>query len=481
MRCRWWLPTPWRLAGFVLALVAAAVVGPRLLLVPLPFQLDYNEGWNVYRATLVRSGEPLYDALPHLSVTNYPPLSFHLVAWLDRPLGDLLRTGRLLSLAGLGATAFATFLIVTHLTANRMAGLCAALLGAIWIGLYAAPYIAMNDPQLVAMGFTTIGLLAALRAGPAAWLVLSAMAFAIGLFMKHNLVDFPAAVALHLMLCRRWRDLALWAGTGLAAAGLLAAGTVALHGPHAIDHILIGRDTGAAKALGMAREFLVFFAGALVLTAIWVLRQPLAPARRLVVLALAASFALGTVLAAGAGMDRNTYFNAIIALAAATGLAWHDILARATRWRLRVAVLLVLPLLPGIASLPHRVVQAADILRESPERARAFHAGAALLAPRPGPVLCENMQLCVAAGHRPHDDPFFIDDRIRRGLVPPHEVAALLAGRHWGAIVLDRWWLERLHPGIARERFAAPVVDAILADYRVAFEARDFAILVPDR
>ena len=52
-------------------------------------QIMFNEGWNTYHAHSAAIGEPLYAARPDRSAVNYPPLSFHLVGALGRPLGDV--------------------------------------------------------------------------------------------------------------------------------------------------------------------------------------------------------------------------------------------------------------------------------------------------------------------------------------------------------------------------------------------------------
>jgi len=50
-------------------------------------EINYNEGWNAYRAAMVASGIPLYGTPPHGfgTGTAYPPLSFHLIGWLGTP------------------------------------------------------------------------------------------------------------------------------------------------------------------------------------------------------------------------------------------------------------------------------------------------------------------------------------------------------------------------------------------------------------
>lgn len=470
----------WRLATGGLVLVAAVLVGPRLLLLTVPFHLNYNEGWNLYRVALVQAGGQLYGAPPQFWVTNYPPLSFHIAALLDRLVGDLSLTGRLLSLLGLLGTSLSVGAVVRRLTANRLAALYAALLVPIWFTLYQASRIPMNDPQLLATGFVAFGTYAYVRAGGPVWLVASAAAFAVGLFTKHNLFDMPLAVGLHLLVARRWRELLAWAGAGaLAGFGLLAA-SLAVDGPHFLAHVLIPRDYVPYKGIRMTGGFLAYFAGALLVAVLWGRRQRVGSPRGLLVLQLAVCFLVGVALAPGGGLDRNNYFDTLVALAMVAGVAVHDMLG-APAWRrpALAALLLALPLLPALAKLPERIGNIADTLRAAPRDAQEFAAGVRLLAGLRPPALCENMQLCFAAGQPLDYEPFFVDDRMRRGRIDPAEVMALLRARHWGAVVLDIWPDSPLLPGVARERFTAPVVDAILANYHPVYTASSFVILVP--
>lgn len=463
-----------------LALLAVVLVVPRVLAIGEPFHFNYNEGWNLYRTALVQDGGQLYGVPPGLWVVNYPPLSFHIAAWLDRLIGDLVLTGRLLSLAGLAGTCLLAGACVAHITASRTAAICAALLPAIWIGLYQANRIAMNDPQLLATAFVMAGVWCYLRAGRSAWLVASAMAVAVGLFTKSNLIDLPLAILLHLAWSRRWRDLAVWTATGAAAGTALLATSLAVDGPHFLAHVLLPRDYLPLKGLRMTAGFTLYLAGALALAVLWG-RHHLRPTPRgFLVLAAVFGVAVGALLAPGGGIDRNSFFDALVALAMVVGVALHDAPAW-FRWRhpAAVAALVLAPLLPAIGKVPERIVNSYTLLRDAPRERADFEAGRRLLAGVGGPSICENMQLCFAAGQPLDYEPFYLNDLMRRGLLDAAPVVALLRERHWGAVVLDASPDALLRPGGARERFTAPVVDAILATYHPALSTASFIILLP--
>ena len=69
----------------------------------LRLPLNFNEGWNAYHAADVASGRPLYPDLSGQFFTNYPPLSFYVIAPIGRLLHDQMLAGRLVSLASLAA------------------------------------------------------------------------------------------------------------------------------------------------------------------------------------------------------------------------------------------------------------------------------------------------------------------------------------------------------------------------------------------
>src|ERR1022692_3988644 len=64
-------------------------------------ELTLNEGWNVGNSQKVTDNLPLYPGTPDWTPINYPALSFHLSAALERLTGDYLFTARFLSLVSL--------------------------------------------------------------------------------------------------------------------------------------------------------------------------------------------------------------------------------------------------------------------------------------------------------------------------------------------------------------------------------------------
>src|SRR6266705_3524219 len=76
-------------------------------------EVNYNEGWNAYRADMVAKGIRLYGAPPQGlgTATAYPPISFHLISWLGST-NTFVVAGRLVSLLSLIAAGLFIGLIV---------------------------------------------------------------------------------------------------------------------------------------------------------------------------------------------------------------------------------------------------------------------------------------------------------------------------------------------------------------------------------
>src|SRR5260370_3324687 len=78
--------------GIAIALIAILSVS-RIWLIPAHFSSDPNEGWNAFQAARAIGTGPLYSGPQALTGNNYPPLSFYLVGWAGRLLGDPIVAG----------------------------------------------------------------------------------------------------------------------------------------------------------------------------------------------------------------------------------------------------------------------------------------------------------------------------------------------------------------------------------------------------
>lgn len=107
----------WLIAIAALALFTALTAAYPIFRTFADFDIKFNEGWNATRATMVLRGIPLYGAPPQYTITNYPPLPFHLIALAARLTGDVNAADRYVSLLSLAAIAMLIAAIVRRFAA----------------------------------------------------------------------------------------------------------------------------------------------------------------------------------------------------------------------------------------------------------------------------------------------------------------------------------------------------------------------------
>lgn len=122
-------------------------------------EVFYSEGWNVYNAQTLVNHQLLYPVRYGWTSVNYPMLSFAILALLHRVTHDYLFTARALSLAGLAGTCVLVGAIVRILGGSRQASVLAGLFCLAVFATDATPFVASDDPQMLALVFFLAGLL----------------------------------------------------------------------------------------------------------------------------------------------------------------------------------------------------------------------------------------------------------------------------------------------------------------------------------
>ncbi|HWU02491.1 MAG TPA: hypothetical protein VN222_07125, partial [Novosphingobium sp.] len=366
-----------------------------------PYQIDYSEGWNAMRQSYAARHVPLYGAPPHFDVTNYPPLSFHLVALVSGIAGWSVNfTGRLLSLGGMCVQALLAGALVDRLTRHRAAAHCTVALYLLVIALWAPVRIAENDPQPIGMALEMLGFWLALGdEGQGKRFLASAPLFALAVFFKPNLIGMALGVGGSLVWARSWRQLVLWCLIGLTCAAALYGATVHVDGPYFLKHLLWPRDYIFADVRRLTGAYLRSWLVFVCIGACWLLGPRLTMAERALALAWVAAHGLAIALAGGDGVAENIFLetlwlDCIVAVVALTRL---DALVPARHRRKAVMALVVLCLLP-FRLAPPLVAQALVDRAASAERADDYARGVAEIRGGPGKAVCENLLLCAEAG-----------------------------------------------------------------------------------
>lgn len=469
----------WVPAIATLAILAAVLLWFPLVRAARPADFAYNEGWNTYWQQAAAAGQLLYGSPPGWTIQNYPPLSFHLIGALGAVFGNTNMAGRGVSLLSLALVCLLTGGIAQRFSGSRWAGWYAGLCPLVWIGMFSAHRIAMNDPQFLGMVFELAGFYIYVRRPAATWaLTGSAALFALAIFTKHNLIAAPAAVAGQMLLSRDWHGFARWAGTGaaLAVAGLAA--TMAFDGRFFLAHLLSARAADYATGLNYNIAYGLAFAPAIAASFLWSVRHLVPGPKRVLSLAWIAAAVLGAVLIFGHGVDKNILFEALVFDAVVVAVTARTQLESLNRTATSAAILVVIASWPVIM-VPALAFQGPRDLAALPRVETDFAAGADLVRSRPGPAWCENLLLCNAAGKPMVFDAYYTQDQIETGHLPECAVLTQLVAQVPSSVEVGKSsGNDPLLPG-ARLRFTAGFMRTLLTYYTTALETEEFFVLVP--
>lgn len=431
---------------FVLLLAVVPLLLRNLLAIPTLAPLDPSEGWRAAHALALIAGQPLYPPPQSLMVNNATPLSFYLVGGLARHHDPIL-VGRWLSLLALVATsagiAAALRLMRCHWTSAAFGSLFFAA-----VLLITGGPASVNDPQILGHALQVLALTLLLREK----LIISALLFALSLFIQHNLLALPLAGALWLI----WQDyrsgfsFLLW--TAAVVLTLLIGFQLHFH---------LGLLDQLASPRLWTFDNLVH-AG----THLWWILLPLAaatgiwPDRASLLCGLYAIFALiiGLGFAGGDGVGANAFFDLAVALSLTLGLAMDR-----GRWP-EVAAASALPLILGLVATLH----SGNVLFSQGFRTQSA-TDIGFLKARPGPVLCEQLSLCLWAGKSAEVDVFNVGEQIKTHARDPRPLAQLIASRHFSTLQLSD--LGAMGPEVHA---------AIAAHYRVDHTSANGAFLIPN-
>ncbi|MDE2318493.1 MAG: hypothetical protein KGK02_02220 [Rhodospirillales bacterium] len=411
------MPSSLKRPACLLGLLTFLFCLPLLWRALAPVQFDSDEGWNVSRAFLAARHVPLYGAPPGLDFTNYPFLSFHLLAWLTALGVDPLFAGRGLALLSLFALGGAAGALARRFTTSHYAALFTGILFVLWLAIWMPNRVAVDDPQLFGMVFEAAGFYLFLRGGTFG-LRLSGYLFVLALFIKQSLIALPIGAGLSLILQRRWRDLLNWLLAVAVGGGSLVGLTFWADGPFFFANLLVPRAYIWRDLGSQGGDYLLVFLPVLALAGMWCWRHRADKRAQPLILAWLAANALGFAFAGGDGVGRNVFFEAVLLTAILAVLAC----AEAPRsWR---ALLLLFPLVWA----PAHFIAALHEDQALPQARADFAAGVALLQTVQGPVVCENLLLCVRAGHASAFSPYAVESQIRIGRLSPAAITALLPG-----------------------------------------------------
>jgi 4-amino-4-deoxy-L-arabinose transferase-like glycosyltransferase len=460
------------------------------------FEIDYNEGWNIYNAATVAAHRWLYPARYGLTSVNYPMLSFWLMAQLHHLTHEYLFTARIVSLLSLLASGILVSAIVRKLSCTWTPALLAGLYCVAIFCANADNYVGMDDPQMLAQAVFLVALYIFVRDRDG-WLsiAVSALLFVIAGCIKHSPIDFPLAVLVELLLVSRWR--AIWFSVcGLGFMAFALALNVKYGGPHFFDQLLAPRGYSAAKAAIQLRNILgpILLPLCVSLYTAWQLRKD--RGKRIAALLLACSMLVGGYFGGGEGVSFNALFTVFIATAILAGLfaaeysvphvsrTYRDQSDRAaTQLTLATATPLALFLWLFIPMILSGNWQPISKLHAAAASQTRFDKEVAAIAATPGDALCESLLKCHYAGKPYLYDPFNATRLARLGKLDETILIEGIRSRRFGAIQLDVGLddpaeIDRVDSALT-DRFTPQMLAAISANYALTLKDADGAVYLP--
>lgn len=445
-------------------------------------EVNYNEGWNVYNASVVAGHQMLYPVKYGWTTMNYPMLSFVLMAWLHRLTHEYLFTARVVSLLSITASSVLVGAIVRRLGCSRRAALLAGWFCLAMFCANADLYVGADDPQMLAQVFFLAGLLVYVQQRESMTAIAAAaLLFVVGGSIKHNLIDFPLAVLIELALVSTWR--AVW----FSVCGIcFAVVSVALHlhygGPEFLSQLLAPRGYSTGKVVD---QFVNVF-GPLLIPFCVALGTAFAVRRdvrqRIAVILLTTTIVVGGYFSGGDGVSINALFGAMFAVAILMGVFFDGVEMERWEWTSKPwveqraayvpVVLFVWMVIPLILSGNWNPVAR---LRETAAAEKRMDAEVALLREQQGPALCESLLECYFAGKPYVYDPFNATRLIHFGKLDARVVVDGLRARQYGAVQFDGPLTEE----IRSERFDGAILKAIEENYAPVLTNEDGEIYFP--
>jgi 4-amino-4-deoxy-L-arabinose transferase-like glycosyltransferase len=470
------------LAAMVLAVLIVTLGSLHHTFLHVP--TDNNEGWNAYHALIALSGGVLYPPPDSLISTNYPPLSFFIVGFAGKLIGDNIIAGRLISILSLLAVSINVFWLTRLLGGERFFAAFSSLLFLLYIGVNAAGYVAMNDPQWLGHAFTTSGavffLIAQERSQAMRFVLLSSLLCVIGVFIKQNLVVLPLALFVWSLFNGRrhllsWTLLSLVIGSTLLLLAILSYGPVLLQDIFLHQRVISVRkfESNVIRFVMPLVPLLVY--AAILSAAMWRDRRI-----RFALLYVLIAGALGLFFLSGELCDVNIVFDLIIALCIIAGLFGTWVMSMLTesyrQWTAAVALILASVCLPGLGQ---SILDSRERVREDHRLRQAYQDLISELAASPGPVACEMTSLCYWAGKSFELDAHNYLQKIKKGKVSPELLRKLIDEQFFS-------YLEAAAPRARMRSVTASMVGDDLssdveAHYIVVKQVGEQRLLAPSR
>ena len=401
------------------------------------FQIDYNEGWNVYHSSEAIAGNSLYSDRATLTPINYPPLSFYVVGYAGKILHNPLLAGRIISLLSLLIISLEVGAVVGMLSRDNFSTFFSIIhcLGLYMV--YARGYIAMNDPQMLGHVLVLMALIIYLK--DRSKLIIVAFLCCLGLFTKHSLLPVPIAITLDILINSR-KDFFKWIAVCLAISGSFLALISITLGSELIYQVLAPRGFDPQNIIvWMSRLGFPMFIN-LLLTLPWLYYAGKNKINIIAPMYMLISIIWGVYAIGGIGTDVNMFFDFFISLSIASGMSLFLINVKVqSLGEGKHLIHILAPLILGIGILAGaaKLYPRNYTFYQYSERENAFLTDVSYLSSKTGPVICYNILLCHAAGHSFIYDPFLVTEGILSGRFQEDEILSRLEAGYYQVVQLE--------------------------------------------
>lgn len=409
------------------------------------FELNYNEGWNVYNTQRLINGEIIYDD-NYWRVNNYPIFSFVVVAGLNFFIHDLLLGGRILSLVSLATVGLLAGVATRRFGGDRIDAVFGGICALGFCYLIAPAWIAVDDPQTFAEAVMLAGFVCYLS-NPASRRSLAGagLLIVLALFTKHNLAAIPLAITLDLAIRSPLR-LPFWLATcASVAAGLLGL-TQLIAGGAFLEHLLSPRVFIWYNVHYHFMKYVLLFKTPLIIVLLTCFRT--FDHDRFVLAAYGViSLTSGSLLSGFDGASYNTLQDSAVFLAIAAGVTLHELRKWVSIGRLsklasaRVAVglapaLLALPIVTKSAAAFGDVLHTSRLLVAISNAEQSFSEDVTYVSNSRDPVICESLLLCYMSRKPFTLDPFNSRQAILDGRLDQNELIRRVSAKDFSVIQL---------------------------------------------
>jgi len=311
---------------------------------------------------------------------------------------------------------------------------------------------------------------------------LSALLFVLGCNIKHNLIEFPLAVLLDLLLSSRRGSLRFaidFLVLGLVSVFL----TIRFEGGAYLSCLLIPRS----YSIHMAIHSLAIASLSMLLpliASLWiVLRCWKSASKRVLVLLFFCALTVDTIFSGGEGVDINSFFGLMLAAILLTGLFWAEFpkYLRSGFLCRNPAVVCAIFFFSLAFNMAHNhYLWPPKHLEDVHRSAQSFAMESAFISQQPGSAICENLLVCAYAGKPYIYDTFAAYLYMRADRLDPTVIVERLRRQEFGTI---QFWgaLEQIPSSneLSGRLFPTAIWTAIHQYYRPGLVNEDGVIYVP--